>query len=339
MSSQRAERVYLAGASLAALGGAVSRQLNNTSKSQVRSRGVVGVPINGWVGTVKAALPAELAVVLEAGGNGVPTPADIQAADRRLRENGFSSPVWVTWPAWRSGRVVDARARTTANILAAGVRVCPCDAGSVSTDLTSDGVHLSATGGAKVLSALRALPDWPEVYRTSAPSRPDQTTPPLPPADIYAAMVAASNRHGVPLALILALTKQESNWNPRAESHNRRTGRPIARGLGQLIRSTAAGEGYTNWDDMFDPMKGADACASHLKRLYSRAPARNSDPWTWVLGAYRCGAGAWNNHLAGRPIAPSAGPELRAALEEAVRDAVQRYIPSITRRVAEYVGG
>lgn len=332
MSSQRAERVYLVGASLAALGGAVSRRLNNISKSRVRSRGVVGAPIGGWVASIKAALPSELAVVLEAGGNGIPSPAEIQAADQRLRENGFQSPVWVTWPGWTFGRLADARARTTANITAAGVRVCPCTVGSVRSDLLSDETHLSTEGGAKVLQALKSLPDWPQAYVTDGPPPAERPLPLMPSAEIYAAMVEASNRYDVPLALILALTKQESNWNPRAVS------RANARGLGQLLRRTAAGLGYPNFDDMFDIRKNLDASAKLLRQLRDTAPASSPDPWAFVLGCYRAGPRAWRQHLAGRPITGST-PHLAAELQRAVNDAANVYIPSITRRVAEYVGG
>ena len=69
---------------------------------------------------------------------------------------------------------------------------------------------------------------------------------------------SAALRHGVPEALLRAVIRVESNFNPRAVSPRG------ARGLMQLMPATARGLGLT---DAFDPAANIDAGARYLRQL------------------------------------------------------------------------
>jgi soluble lytic murein transglycosylase-like protein len=89
---------------------------------------------------------------------------------------------------------------------------------------------------------------------------------------------AASQRHGVPVELIEAIIRVESDGNRWAVS---RTG---ARGLMQLMPGTAALLGVR---DSFDPRQNIDGGVRHLTALIERF-----DNLPLVLAAYHAGAGA-----------------------------------------------
>ena len=71
-------------------------------------------------------------------------------------------------------------------------------------------------------------------------------------------ITAAANKYGVDPALLAAVVKQESNFNPRAQSQ------VGAKGLTQLMDATSRGLGVT---DSFDPAQSLDGGAKFLGSL------------------------------------------------------------------------
>jgi soluble lytic murein transglycosylase-like protein len=94
-----------------------------------------------------------------------------------------------------------------------------------------------------------------------------------------AEITAAAKKHGIDPALLAGLVKQESGFNPNA-------GSPAgARGLTQLMPSTAAGLGVTN---VLDPAQSLDGGAKYLR---AQLDAFGGDV-TRALAAYNAGPGA-----------------------------------------------
>lgn len=89
----------------------------------------------------------------------------------------------------------------------------------------------------------------------------------------------AADRHRVDPALVRAVIRTESNWNPRAFSHRG------AGGLMQLIPTTAQRYGAY---DVFDPKQNIDAGVKYLRTLLERYHG-NLD---LALAAYNAGEGA-----------------------------------------------
>ena len=102
----------------------------------------------------------------------------------------------------------------------------------------------------------------------------------LPASVPYAAQItAAAKANGIDPALLAGLIKQESGFNPNAGSA------AGARGLTQLMPSTAAGLGVTN---VLDPGQSIQAGAKYLKE---QLDAFGGDV-TKALAAYNAGPGA-----------------------------------------------
>lgn len=101
----------------------------------------------------------------------------------------------------------------------------------------------------------------------------------LPAGTPYADLFArAGDRYGVDPALLAAVAKQESGFNPRAVSH------AGAQGLMQLMPATAAGLGVRN---SFDPAQAVDGAARLLRDL-----TREFGRVDLALAAYNAGPGA-----------------------------------------------
>jgi soluble lytic murein transglycosylase-like protein len=90
---------------------------------------------------------------------------------------------------------------------------------------------------------------------------------------------AAARKYGVDPALLAALVKQESNFNPNAQSG------VGAKGLTQLMDATARGLGVT---DSFDPAQSLDGGARFLSGLLKQFKGDES----LALAAYNAGPGA-----------------------------------------------
>ena len=90
----------------------------------------------------------------------------------------------------------------------------------------------------------------------------------------------AAHRYQVDVALIRAVIKVESNFNPNAVS------RAGAVGLMQLLPSTAADYGVGSHDALFDPTVNIDTGTRHLQRLLKKY--RNISR---ALTAYNAGEG------------------------------------------------
>jgi cell wall-associated NlpC family hydrolase len=89
---------------------------------------------------------------------------------------------------------------------------------------------------------------------------------------------AASQKYGVPAALLSAVAQQESGYNAKAVS-------PVgAQGLMQLMPGTAKGLGVTN---SFDPAQAVDGAARMLRDLTNRFGRTDL-----ALAAYNAGPGA-----------------------------------------------
>jgi Transglycosylase SLT domain len=92
-------------------------------------------------------------------------------------------------------------------------------------------------------------------------------------------ITAAANKYGVDPALLAALVKQESNFNPKAQSG------VGAKGLTQLMDPTARGLGVS---DSFDPLQNLDGGAKFLGGLLKEFHGDQ----TLALAAYNAGPAA-----------------------------------------------
>jgi soluble lytic murein transglycosylase-like protein len=132
-----------------------------------------------------------------------------------------------------------------------------------------------------------ALARATSVKPASAKSASRATPPALAPVSDVAGgavpfqelIVAAAKKHGLDPALLAAVVKQESNFNPNARSG------AGAKGLTQLMDATARGLGVT---DSFDPAQSLDGGARFLGGLLRQFGGNES----LALAAYNAGPGA-----------------------------------------------
>ena len=92
-------------------------------------------------------------------------------------------------------------------------------------------------------------------------------------------ITAAANKYGIDPALLAAIVKQESNFNPHAQS------RAGAKGLTQLMDATAHGLGVT---EPFDPKQSLDGGAKFLSGLLKQFYGDER----LAVAAYNAGPGA-----------------------------------------------
>jgi soluble lytic murein transglycosylase-like protein len=109
------------------------------------------------------------------------------------------------------------------------------------------------------------------------PAAPQETlSGPIP---FHDEIVAAANKYGIDPALLAGLVKQESGFNPNAQSG------VGAKGLAQLMDATARGLGVSN---PFDPVQSLDGAANFLSGLLKQFHGDQS----LALAAYNAGPGA-----------------------------------------------
>ncbi len=146
---------------------------------------------------------------------------------------------------------------------------------STSAALSDDSTTTDPTAATGTLASLSSPVGGTASYGTTATTGGD-----LPSSVPYAAQItAAANANGIDPALLAGLIKQESGFNPNAGSG------AGARGLTQLMPSTAAGLGVTN---VLDPAQSIQAGAKYLK---DQLDTFGGDV-TKALAAYNAGPGA-----------------------------------------------
>ncbi len=115
----------------------------------------------------------------------------------------------------------------------------------------------------------RKRPRWVPLSPEDPPSR----------APFFPVAQEAAAHYSLPVELVLAVIKVESNFNPAA------TSRRGAQGLMQLMPTTAAELGVT---DVFDPRQNIFAGARYLRMLVNEFDGQVS----LAVAAYNAGAGA-----------------------------------------------
>ena len=131
-----------------------------------------------------------------------------------------------------------------------------------------------------------AAPD-PILERLRRIGRGQWTAPPAaaPSRVPYAEKIrAAARRHRLEPAVLAALVRAESAFNPRAVSH------AGARGLGQLMPSTALDMGVR---DSFDPDQNLDGSAHYLSLQLRRFGDLRTALAAYHAGPRRAATGRW----------------------------------------------
>lgn len=132
----------------------------------------------------------------------------------------------------------------------------------------------SATASQPAAAATQAPAGATPLAPVAAPSATGPLNTPF-----AAEIQAAAQKHGVDPALLTALVRQESNFNPNARSHAGATG------LTQLMPGTAASLGVT---DATDPVQALDGGAKYLKQQLDTFGGDER----LALAAYNAGPGA-----------------------------------------------
>jgi hypothetical protein len=195
-------------------------------------------------------------------------PGDLLAWDNSSRNNGADHvAIYIG-----GGKMIEA-ARPGTNVRISDVygtpiirRILPDQAAAAGTSATSAN---SATPATSATSG--SVNGWNAITGTAFRS----TTPSVPYGDLFA---AASQKYGVPAALLSAVAKQESGYDASAVS-------PAgAQGLMQLMPGTAKRLGVSN---PLDPAQAVDGAARMLRDLTRRFGSTEL-----ALAAYNAGPGA-----------------------------------------------
>ena len=193
-------------------------------------------------------------------------PGDILAWDNSSRNNGADHvAIYIG-----DGKMIEA-ARPGTNIRISDVYGSPIIRRILPDPATSATGATSGTPGAAAVGSTAGANGWNAI--TGTPFRTASGTNPY--ADLFA---AASQKYGVPAALLSAVAKQESGYDPNAVS------RAGAKGLMQLMPGTARTLGVTN---PFDPSQAIDGAARMLRDLTHRFGSTEL-----ALAAYNAGPGA-----------------------------------------------
>lgn len=121
------------------------------------------------------------------------------------------------------------------------------------------------------------------LLKRSTPAGTTTTTVRLvPPPRILSALRSASQKHGVPLDILIGVAHNESRFNPTVVSSRG------AKGLMQLMPTVIEKYGIT---DPFDPVQSADGGARYLATYY-----RKYGDWKKTLAAYNWGPGNVNKN-------------------------------------------
>jgi soluble lytic murein transglycosylase-like protein len=145
-------------------------------------------------------------------------------------------------------------------------------------------IHFSNVGfgTAKKVKRVKSEPRAPHYAAGASISRPSNTAPnpsAADPTDFYDAINNACSRHGVDPALVHAIVKVESDFNPYALS------RKGAMGLMQLMPQTAID---MNVHNIFNPHENVDGGVRYLRYLIDRYDGN----LTLALAAYNAGESA-----------------------------------------------
>jgi soluble lytic murein transglycosylase-like protein len=134
--------------------------------------------------------------------------------------------------------------------------------------------------GSEEVTAVETVPDLPSRSKAAEgfPAA-SKTSARLSPADLGEMLARAGHEHNLDVDLLASLVKAESGGNARAVS---RTG---ARGLMQLMPSTAAGLGVA---DSFAPQQNVRGGSAYLDALLTRY----HDNMALALAAYNAGPAA-----------------------------------------------
>ncbi len=140
------------------------------------------------------------------------------------------------------------------------------------------------------------------------------------PTDYSEYIEPAAEKNGIPVSIVYAVVRQESNFDPMAES------KVGARGLMQITEETyewveyAGGGEDVLWADMYDPETNIHYCTWLLAYLYDEF-----GNWACTLAAYHAGRSAVNNWLQ-NPDYSSDGETLEVIPYEETADYVKKVL-------------
>jgi soluble lytic murein transglycosylase len=140
------------------------------------------------------------------------------------------------------------------------------------------------------------------------------------PTDYSEYIEPAAEENGLPLSVVYAVVRQESNFDPMAES------KVGARGLMQITKETyewvdyAGGGEDASWADMYDPETNVNYCTWLLSYLYEEF-----GNWECALAAYHAGRTDVNNWLQ-NPDYSSDGKTLEVIPYEETADYVKKVL-------------